>query len=165
MVVAKRNGLRGVAVGVEADEGSWLRGRQQVAPMVKHGCREVYAGNQCPVCCDQVAAYRTCGQGAYREWAAFDFGSHLQHVVAFGHHVAGHGREQTHDVRLVGTDDKVERLLWRVCVGSHVFLVLLPLVGDGDDDVAVSLFYAGGRVSFPQGFVALQRRVEIHEIE
>ena len=96
---------------------------------------------------------------------ALDIRMELQHVVGLCHLVATHGGEKTEHVGLVSTDDEVERLLGRSGIGRHVFLIQLFLIGNSYYDVAIALHDVSGRICFPKGFVLLQRRVEVHEVE
>ena len=91
--------------------------------------------------------------------------SSVSTIVGLHHLVAAHGGKQTEDVGLVSPDNEVERLLGHSGVGRHVLLMKLFLIGDGDDDVALTLLYLDGCVCLPQGFVLLERRVAVHEVE
>ena len=110
VVVAQGNASRLVTIGIKGDEGGGLRGRQQVAPLVKLGSAEVDSGHLHTVGCNDVVA---CGILTKNKGLALHLLRHHQHVVSLHHLVATHGGKQAEDVRLVSPDDEVERLLGR----------------------------------------------------
>ena len=172
VVVAECYGLVFIAVGEEGDEGCRLWVWQEVAPVVDDGIREVDGGKLLAVCRDDIAAYRTLRERTDGQRQALDFFCHHQHVVSLEHGVdgrtvdrRGHRGEDAEDVGLIGADDEVVALLSSLCVGRHVFLTQLFLIRNGDDDVTVFLLNMAWGVCLPKGFVLLQGRVKVHEVE
>ena len=111
VVVAQGNAFSLVTIEIEGDEWGGLRGRQQVAPMVQLGSAEVDSRHLLAISSDEIVACRTFMHGATRKGQALHFWRELQHVVGLRHLVATHGGKQSENVRLVCSDDEVERLL------------------------------------------------------
>ena len=133
MVVAEGDRFPLVAIGIEGDVGEGLWSWQQIAPGVETWCAEVYGASFCPLVVDDVGTVEVEGCLVH---------SHLKHLVAVGHLVAGHGDEQAEDVGAVGAYHEGVGLLRDFCVRSHVGLMLLPLKSDVDEDVAIALSHA-----------------------
>ena len=110
--------------------------------MIKRWLAEVDGRQLLSVSGDDIATYITEGE-------TLDFWCHLQHFVVVEHFISGHRGEQTDDMGLVGTDNKVERLLCNVCIGGHFLLMFLLLIGNGHDDVAIALYDFRRCVCFP----------------
>ena len=146
MIVAQGYTLRFIAIGKEGDKGGRLGCWLQVAPVVNGGFSEVDGSYLLTICCENIAAYQTKGQGLHLR-------CHLKHIVNLHHLVATHGGKQADDIGAIGSYNEVVALLRGTLICCHVLLMQLFLIGNGDDDVTIAFLYFAWCVCLPKGFV------------
>ena len=140
MVVAQRDGLAGVAIGIEREEGCRLGWGKQVAPVLLDGWLRGERSAQGAAGIHNAVVLKMEGHLSHMP---------VHHLVVVRHPVAVHGDEQAQDIVLIASYPKGMDAWCHGGVGCHVVLFQLFLERHGDKDVAVVLFHLRWRIGLP----------------
>ena len=126
--------------------------------MVQNRIAEINGGEDLAIAGDNIAT-------DIMEGKTLDLMRVMEHLIVVEHLIVSHSGEQADNTGFIGTDDEVIALLFGLRVRSHIFLKALLLIRDGDNDVAIFLGYLRWGIGLPEGFILLQCRIKVHEVE